>query len=374
MALINKLSAIGDAIRAKGGTTELLTLAEMPDAIANLPSGGDGVEFPEIVFTGSRGGELNYQGRWDTVIEAFGNKMSTKDLTSVNGMFLGSKLKKIPFSINMAVASSNHPTQGIFQGCSQLEELPDMSGTVFSCDCFLEGCKNVRTIPDSWVTNIDWSQVNIATARSNGCLSSFFRNCYALRSIPEALLKKMYNSSNSSNANGKMFDHCLALDEIVGFRGPNATLTSNIFSNHFYKCQRLKRLVFDMENGAPRVENWSNQTIDLSSYVGYVSQSSDVLKYNSGITADKEVKDAATYQTLKNDADWFTVDVNYSRYNHDSAVETINSLPDCSASGGTNTIKFTGAAGSLTDGGAINTLTEAEIAVAAAKGWTVSLV
>ena len=72
------------------------------------------------------------------------------------------------------------------------------------------------------------------------------------------------------------------------------------------------------------------------------------------------------------------MDVPYSRYNHDSAVETINSLPDTSgylsANGGTNTIKFEGAAGSKTDGGAINTLTEEEIAVAAAKGWTVTLV
>ena len=68
----------------------------------------------------------------------------------------------------------------------------------------------------------------------------------------------------------------------------------------------------------------------------------------------------------------------YSRYNHDSAVATINSLPDTSAylaaNGGTNTIKFKGAAGSATDGGAINTLTEEEIAVATAKGWTCSFV
>jgi hypothetical protein len=103
-----------------------------------------------------------------------------------------------------------------------------------------------------------------------------------------------------------------------------------------------------------------------------------VLNYNSGITADKEVKDDATYQALKNDPDWFATKIEYSRYNHDSAVNTINSLPDTSAylaaNGGTNTIKFQGASGSLTDGGAINTLTEEEIAVAAAKGWTVTFV
>ena len=103
-----------------------------------------------------------------------------------------------------------------------------------------------------------------------------------------------------------------------------------------------------------------------------------ILNYNSGITADKEVTDDATYQALKNDPDWFTCDIKYSRYNHDSAVRTINSLPDTSAylatAGGTNTIKFKGAAGSATDGGAINTLTSEEIAVATAKGWTVTFV
>jgi hypothetical protein len=76
---------------------------------------------------------------------------------------------------------------------------------------------------------------------------------------------------------------------------------------------------------------------------------------------------------LKNDPDWYSSKVEYSRYNHDSAVNTINSLPDTSAYG-TNTIKFKGAAGSATDGGAINTLTEEEIAVAAVKGWTVTFV
>ena len=92
--------------------------------------------------------------------------------------------------------------------------------------------------------------------------------------------------------------------------------------------------------------------------------------------ADKEVKDATTYEALKNNPDWFTQMPVYSRYNHDSAVETINSLPDTSAyleaNGGTNTIQFNSVSGKLTDGGAINTLTEEEIAVAVARGWTVS--
>lgn len=95
--------------------------------------------------------------------------------------------------------------------------------------------------------------------------------------------------------------------------------------------------------------------------------------------SDTEITDDTSYQLLKDNEDSYTRKIAYSRYNHDSAVETINTLPDTSAylaeSGGTtNIIKFKGASGSATDGGAINTLTEQEIAVAAAKGWTVSLV
>ena len=65
-----------------------------------------------------------------------------------------------------------------------------------------------------------------------------------------------------------------------------------------------------------------------------------------------------------------------SVYNHNSAVETINSLPDTSAFlaevGGTNTITFYSDQGANTEGGAIGNLTAEEIAVAAAKGWTVA--
>ena len=42
MALTNKLTAIGDAIREKTGSTELLTLDQMATEIANISSGGGG--------------------------------------------------------------------------------------------------------------------------------------------------------------------------------------------------------------------------------------------------------------------------------------------------------------------------------------------
>lgn len=42
MALTNKLSAIGDAIRAKTGKSELMTLDQMPQEIAGITGGGSG--------------------------------------------------------------------------------------------------------------------------------------------------------------------------------------------------------------------------------------------------------------------------------------------------------------------------------------------
>lgn len=38
MALIEKLSAIGDAIREKNGTSDLIPLADMPQAIRDISS------------------------------------------------------------------------------------------------------------------------------------------------------------------------------------------------------------------------------------------------------------------------------------------------------------------------------------------------
>jgi hypothetical protein len=177
------------------------------------------------------------------------------------------------------------------------------------------------------------------------------------------------------------FNSAYALDEVTDIPVWNCAgvQNSNMFTGFLKTASRTKNITFETnEDGSPIVAQWKSQVIDLIA-IGRATYSAknEILNNNSGITADKEVASYDTYQALKNDPDWFTQNVAYSRYNHDSAVATINSLPDTSAylatAGGTNTIKFTGDAGSATDGGAINTLTDAEIAVATAKGWTVTL-
>jgi hypothetical protein len=178
-----------------------------------------------------------------------------------------------------------------------------------------------------------------------------------------------------------MFYSCNSLEELIGVSvGPaDYAMTYNKFSLTFSHCYRIKDIIFDTDNGVPYIRRWKSQTIDMSVSTGWgmpkIGENQSLL---NGLSSEGYVNDDASYQAKKNNSDWYTDKVEYSRYNHDSAVNTINSLPDTSAYlasvGGTNTIKFKGEAGSATDGGAINMLTEEEIAVATAKGWTVSLV
>ena len=417
MALTDKLSAIGVAIRAKTGKTDLLTLDQMPTEIASITSGGgDPVINPlEVTANGTYtatdcdgyspitvnvpqdgaptdadltfGGDCQYRfasSGWDWFINKYGNRITTENITSANFMFNWSNVSIIPFDINFSQDVSDNSTSKMFSSCSNLTSIPKLNNCKpGSTDGCFSSCMRLRYLPDDIATWFDWSYLDSLTSGWSGNRSSLFYNCCSLRSIPMDFLAHgnpvaSYNSSIYNNG----FYNCYALDEILNLPNPhyNATWTKNAFSFTFDFCSRLKNLTFALnpETNAPYVVRWKNQTINLHNTIGYCSSNGDIFGYNAGITSNKEVTDDATYQALKDDPDWFTTNIAYSRYNHNSAVATINSLPDTSAyitaNGGTNTIQFLGNSGSLTDGGAINTLTAEEIAVATAKGWTVSLV
>ena len=313
-------------------------------------------------------------------INMFGNTITTKDIFDTGNMFnSNSTVKYIPFDININ-ANSSRNMGNMFYDCRSLKELPKIYNARPNNTYYMfYNCRSLKEISDNFSDTWNFNDLHTQTY---GQISTMFKGCCALRKIPKSFLKEIYNKANSSYyaPYQDMFGSCYVLDEIDGLPIQNATLTSNCFSNTFSNCSRLKRMIFNLqEDGSPYIASWKSQTIDLSpgQRVGFVYTASWVTGY-SDITADKQVKDDATYQALNNDPDWWTANSAYSRYIHDTAVETINSLPDTSAylatAGGTNTIKFYGASGSATDGGAINTLTEEEIAVAAAKGWTVSFI
>ena len=381
--LTDKLTNIANAIRQKGGTTEKLTLDAMPTAISALSTGGGGVNIPDEAFVISGVCDYwDYKGSWDKLIIACANKWSTSDIVDAQRMFDTSKLETIPFELNFHKAVQRHNTQYMFSECSNLTELPNMNNfIVYDIEYMFNKCSRLRIIPENYADTWNWNYLEKMTGAWVGVQTNIFNGCYSLRSISLNIIKSgnPYATYAYAYFQGG-FKYCYALDELNNLPIPytKAEWTSNAFGETFKNCYRLKNITFALLEGQPYVVKWKSQDIDLSTNIGYANRKVDILNYNSGITADKEVVDDATYQALKNDADWFTTNIAYSRYNHDSAVATINTLPDTSAylasGGGTNTIKFKGESGSTTDGGAISSLTPEEIAVATSRGWTVSLV
>lgn len=363
MALINKLEAIGDAVRAKTGDTNKLTLDEMATKIQGI---APGPTTSDLTITGN----CKYRfanGGWDWVIKKYGDQITTHNITDIDYMFFNSNVARIPFSINL----SENKTYGfymdnIFYLCFNLTELPYIENAAPRTMPYFAGSTSIQQVPENYFDNWNWNIMKNITSEYDGYGNYLFYQCNKLRKLPLAWLANMnpniyYTYSYFSGS----FGNCNVLDELLELPIPYIGVwTSSAFTGFCDNTYRIKNITF-----APTgPKKWKNQNISLSHNQGH----------GMANIPGKRVVDDATYAALKNDPDWWTSDVAYSRYNHDSAVATINSLPDTSeylaANGGTNTIRFKGAAGEKTDGGAINTLTAEEIAVAAAKGWTVTLV
>ena len=387
MALTDKLSAIGTAIRNKTGKTALMTLDEMPTEIAGI-SGGNEPTDADLTF-GWNLSHWNYQGTWDNIISKYGNRITTHDVISFDSSFTSSQLTNIPFAINQKTDSQNVSYTIAFSGCQQLTTCPTINNfKPQTCSGMFVLCKKLESIP----IVVDWSEANSYTEMGYAGASQLFTDCMRLRTIDPSWFDCDFLCYETSSIYYNGFSGCKSLDELVGlpvFTKPE--WTENAFY-HFIEdksvigqCNRLKNLTFKTNNGTPLIAKWAKQWIDFGRAGTFASESEAT---NLGFTEATRITDATTYQALKNNPDSWTTDLNYSRYNHDSAVATINSLPDTSAfvtqyiessgesfSNASNLLSFTvfSAMGASTDGGAINTLTEAEIAVATTKGWTVAM-
>ena len=354
----------------------------------------------ELTFTGEELANSGFSGKTSGVLAShFLDKINFNNITSLyKAQFFANANASTDFSsktINLVASSFTSGGQVYYYDFEIEGAFSNFGGTKLPnitinhnvpVKAIIYGLFNyanyIREIPESY-NILDFSKIKT----ENYGMRSIINSMNSLRSISPEFMAKMY-SSNDRYIYESNFDTLPSIDELVNvpISGGDKEYTSSVLSSYFARnCSRLKNLTFAKNNGEPFVVKWKSEYLDLATkYIGYAQKRNNnyetteamILNYNSGITEDKEVKDAATYEALKNDADWYTTDINYSRYNHDSAVATINSLPDTSAyleaNGGTNTIKFNGSSGELTDGGAIRTLTEEEIAVAVAKGWTVS--
>ena len=400
----SNIQAIAQAIRDKNGLTTTYKTSEMAAAIAAITTGGGGDSgIPEEAFHIT--GMVMYKfagGSWDWFIEQYGDQITTSDLTKANMMFQQTRVSSIPFELNFDGNDYNMDLEYMFSNARNLEYIPDINisevgdsapaGYVFDgCESLksvpyifnlypdnvnnmFRNCSNLREIPEDYVDTWCFDRLQESAYAS---VVNIFESCYSLRSYPKKLLEGVCGIQSSYYYMYPycLFLNCYALDEVVDIPVPTALSYGNPFYQMVANCYRLKRFTFALnpDTNEPYEVNWRDVTIDLSNWVGYCPSWSKehITNFNSGISSDKEVEFSYQYQSLKDDPDWFTADIDYSRYNRTSAVETINSLPDTSSGGGTNTIQFS-KAGASTDGGSIYTMTNEEIAVAAAKGWTVT--
>ena len=335
-----------------------------------------------LKFTGNELSYKFYNGKWDNFVTTYGDKIITENITHCPSAFYETNLTKIPFVINFKNETSTCDGNDMFNGADFLEEVPVMKGNwrPGNLHNMFKNCKMLREFPEGFAEDWDWSRHTTQTSGYAGNKSEMFVNCYSLRKLPMGLFKYGNPVLNYSYHPLRSMTNLYALDEIVDMPYPHTvackgTGYSSFFYQPFENFHRLKTFTFAPDIG---VKEWANQVLDFTLDVGYAPQYNDYtkFKYNAGVEMAAEIKDDASYQLYKDNPNAWVSKQAYSRYNHDSAVATINSLPDCSvyaAANGNNTIKFEGASGELTDGGAINTLTDAEIAVAAAKGWTVTL-
>ena len=414
----SSLTSIGNAIRGKTGNSELLSVPDgMVAAIESITTGGGSAVLPEELKVIS--GDVQYLFSKDYAthyLNAFGKQITTKDLVNPQMFYQNKTIEEVPFDLNIAGGYTNN----IFGNCHKLKKIKDINianptNTTNSLnECFYncQSLKEIGIIRNPMLSNLyqtfdscynlNYITIEGAVVENTGIdrLYYTFGYCRGLRELDSSFLKLL--RANHSTGYNATFYYCCSMDRIVGLGVPisssSKTYTQNMYNYTFYQCNRLDELTFETnDDGTPKELYANNQQIDLSKGVGYCigrttcNIAGDIMEgkpvpdfydyiqpsasptdiWNYQITADKHTED------YYNHKDSWTEDLLYSRYNHRSMVNTINTLPDTStflaSNGGTNMIIFKSKQGDSSPWGGASNLTEEEIAVATAKGWTLGI-
>ena len=367
------LTNIADAIRAKKSSTDTYTPAEMATAISSIETGGGGGPTAEdLTFTGDLT-KFNYYGRMSKLIKKYGSQMSFNGVTSLESAFSGNDSLNSDYS-NWTINLSTCLLDRCFAFHDTITGYPKFQGTVISLKNLFWLDDSIKSIPDD-LFSAD-TEFNYKKAESD--YSGIFNGCQELKKLPlwfknMTFTVKAGTIPSSSSIYYQTFFSCYKLKELILPIIPSpANLNGNNFYNTFVNVRSMRKFVFAPPPAGNEAVLWTHQTINLAdTNCGY---SSSAVQMTGNIISDDE-----TYNLYKNDPDAWADKLEYSFYNHDAALETIRSLPytqffDTPQSDLKNVIKFYGKSSEKTDGGAINTLTTAEIAIATNKGWTVSFV
>ena len=359
--------------------------ADYESVYVDVPSSGGGVEPEPIVLTGDQGSAFASPIA-AAYLEMFPESISTRDLKNAPSMFENFAGTEIPFALNWINYgyAYNYSNANYLFRYSGIHYPPAMN--YFSPNGIpgmFQGCSNLVEVPEGWSSTWYWDYTH--NENRNVMSNYVFYGCYSLKKIDSNLLKNLWNNNNQTYGScyAYLFQDCYNLSEVVGLGvSPYAKLTgSNVFYYTWKNNYCMRRFTFDTNNGVPITAQWNGMTIDLCQNFGfYYGGTMSGYFYNSGRTLDDRIYDAESYARNKNNPNAYVACTNYddaarwSLYNKAAAEETIRSLPDCSSYGYTNTLKLNSAQGEYTDEGAIGSISQEVIDLAAAKGWTIQLV
>lgn len=401
------LSSIGNAIRSKTGKNGLIAPGDMPEEIESIEGGGGSSLPTEINLSEEDPGSYFFgYDRTNPYLDT-STPVKVNFYRFQNGFYTNPNIENADlFELN-SISSNKLYIQSLFASCTNLKRVKSSgeAGLVninpnIAFDASLAQSIGFGTVFSSCYSLVDANGLFADETALERCIDSYvlgdssgayfyaiFQNCYALRDIPTWFykLKNIKRTTVIPSSTCFVFQNCFrscySLDEAtdipITFKSLSGTVTANLFSGAFTYAGRLKRITLETPtNGASAyVMPWQNQTIDLV-YTGWIpaDYEANFLKY-SNITSSKKVTDINDYNRLKNDPDWYTCNASYSRFNRVSAVEFFNSLPNTKSyvtSSAPNTIKLWYYGGTYTDGKGMDTLSSSEIAIATAKGWTVT--
>lgn len=307
-------------------------------------------------------------------------------------------LQHIPFFDTSSVTTF----KDVFKGCYSLSEIPffDTSNVTSFSSTFNE-CHLIKTIPlfdTHKVEKFDSCFYNCRNLRTvpaldmSNCTSvvSMFYGCSALITTPD------FDASKLTTTQG-MFNGCSSLKTIGKLNAPNITNTNMMFSNcyslkaipelateqvktmesMFSNCYSLKTIpqldtsnctsVYSMFNGCTALQSIPKLNFGKVNYASYLFQGCSSLMTVGGF----EDYGKAFTQQAENFSN-YTLDLYFTNIRHDGIMNIINNLYDLNltydvANGGTlykQKLRLNSTA--------IRGLTDAEKAIATAKGWTIS--
>ena len=222
MALTDKLSAIGNAIRAKTGGTDMLTLDQMPTAIAGIQTGSSsGWDESTVKSLIERSSILNLTLPSDLTKIGEGAFYGCKYLKNITLPNTVTRIENFAFDgcssliLNSIPSNVEYIGDGAFSGCSNINftKLPNGLTTIHrnafnTCiNLALTSIPSVHSIEDSAFYSC--KSLNITTISARYIKDNAFAYCNSLTEIHYSGTKEQWNSLTNIPTNTGLTVYCI---------------------------------------------------------------------------------------------------------------------------------------------------------------------